>query len=64
MPKAVVSDVVNVKVTLRHSNNHTEIEEYARNAVIPLLKIFPGIISCQLFWIIRKMTLKKTSLPK
>ncbi len=48
MTKAVVSDVVNVKVTLRHSNNHTEIEEYARNAVIPLLKIFPGIISCHI----------------
>ena len=48
MPKAVVSDVVNVKVTLRHSNNHTEIEEYARNAVIPMLKIFPGITSCHI----------------
>ena len=48
MTKAVVSDVVNVKVTLRHSNNHTDIEEYARNAVIPLLKIFPGIISCHI----------------
>jgi putative sigma-54 modulation protein len=46
MTKVVVTDAVNVTVTLRHSNNHSEIEEYARNAVLALTKVFPGIISC------------------
>ncbi|NTW69216.1 MAG: ribosome-associated translation inhibitor RaiA [Chlorobiaceae bacterium] len=46
MTKVVANEPLNVKVTLRHSNNHTTIEEYARNAVEPLARIYPGIISC------------------
>jgi putative sigma-54 modulation protein len=46
MTKVVVNDAVNVTVTLRHSNNHSDIEEYARNAVLALTRVFPGIISC------------------
>ncbi len=64
MTKAVVSDVVNVKVTLRHSNNHTDIEEYARNAVIPLLKIFPGIISCHIILDHQKNDFEKNKLAE
>ena len=64
MPKAVVSDVVNVKVTLRHSNNHTEIEEYARNAVIPMLKIFPGITSCHIILDHQKNDFEKNKLAE
>ena len=46
MTKVVVNDAVNVTVTLRHSSNHSEIEAYARNAVLALIRVFPGIISC------------------
>ena len=46
MTKVVANDTVNVTVTLRHSSNHSTIEEYARNAVVALTRVFPGIISC------------------
>jgi putative sigma-54 modulation protein len=46
MTKTVVSDAVNIKITLRHSNNHSTIEDYARNAVQNLAKFFPGIMNC------------------
>jgi putative sigma-54 modulation protein len=46
MTKVVANELLNVKVTLRHSSNHSTIEEYARNAVLPLARIYPGIISC------------------
>ena len=46
MTKAVVNDAFNVKVTLRHSHSHTNIEEYARNAALVLTRVFPGLISC------------------
>ena len=48
MTKVVVNDAVNVTVTLRHSNNHTDIEEYARNAVLSLVNVYSGIISCHI----------------
>ncbi len=64
MTKAVVSDAVNVKVTLRHSNNHTDIEEYARNAVLELTKVFPGIISCHIILDHQKNDFEKNKLAE
>jgi len=46
MTQSVTSDVVTVKVTLRHSNNHGSIEGYARDTVSGLLKFYPGPLSC------------------
>ncbi|ACF45574.1 MAG: ribosome-associated translation inhibitor RaiA [Prosthecochloris sp.] len=46
MTKAVeVNEAVNVQVTLRHTHNHHEIEQYARDAVQSLDKLFSGIIN-------------------
>ncbi len=64
MTKAVVSDAVNVKVTLRHSNNHNDIEEYARNAVLSLVKIYPGIISCHIILDHQKNDFEKNKLAE
>ena len=61
MTKAVVSDAVNVKVTLRHSNNHNNIEEYARNAVLSLVKLYPGIIRCHSILDHQKNDFEKTT---
>ncbi len=46
MSKAAVNEPVKVQVTLRHTNNHRDIEDYAENAVQGLGKIFSGIINC------------------
>ncbi|NTU57621.1 MAG: ribosome-associated translation inhibitor RaiA [Chlorobiaceae bacterium] len=46
MTKSVMSDEVAVKVTLRHSNNHSTIEEYARAAVSGLTKFYPAPLNC------------------
>jgi putative sigma-54 modulation protein len=46
MTKTVTSDAVTVKVTLRHSNNHGSIEEYARDAATALSRFYPGTLSC------------------
>lgn len=46
MTQSVTSDAVTVKVTLRHSNNHGSIEEYARDAVSGLSKYYPGLLNC------------------
>ncbi|MEI6756724.1 MAG: ribosome-associated translation inhibitor RaiA [Chlorobium sp.] len=64
MPKVVVNDVPNVTVTLRHSNNHNDIEEYARNAVLPLARIFPGIISCHVILDHQKNDFEKNKLAE
>jgi putative sigma-54 modulation protein len=64
MTKAVVSDAVNVKVTLRHSSNHTDIEEYARNAVLALTRVFPGIISCHVILDHQKNDFEKNKLAE
>ncbi|MCW8796036.1 MAG: ribosome-associated translation inhibitor RaiA [Chlorobium sp.] len=45
MTKAEVSEAVNVQVTIRHTNNHRDIEQYARDAVQALGKIFSGIVN-------------------
>jgi putative sigma-54 modulation protein len=64
MTKVVVNDAVNVKVTLRHSNNHNDIEEYARNAVLALVKIFPNIISCHIILDHQKNDFEKNKLAE
>lgn len=46
MTKSVTSDAVAVKVTLRHSNNHSTIEDYARNAASGLIKYYPAPLNC------------------
>lgn len=48
MTKSVENDTVTVQITLRHSNNHSSIEDYARNAVQSLSKFYPGPISCHI----------------
>ncbi len=40
-----VNETVNVQVTLRHTNNHQDIEQYARDAVQALDKLFAGILN-------------------
>ncbi len=64
MPKVVVNDAVNVTVTLRHSNNHNDIEEYARNAVLALTRVFPGIISCHVIMDHQKNDFEKNKLAE
>jgi len=46
MTKSVTSDAVTVKVTLRHSNNHGSIEDYARDAASGLSRFYVGTLSC------------------
>lgn len=48
MKQVAVNESFNIKVTLRHSSNHNTIEEYAKEAVRPLVRVFPGIISCHI----------------
>jgi putative sigma-54 modulation protein len=46
MPNSVTNDAVAVKVTLRHSNNHSSIDVYAQDAANGLSKFYPGPMSC------------------
>ena len=64
MTKVVVNDAVNVTVTLRHSSNHSDIEEYARNAVLALTRVFPGIISCHVILDHQKNDFEKNKLAE
>ncbi len=64
MTKVVVNDAVNVTVTLRHSNNHNDIEAYARNAVLTLTRVFPGIISCHVILDHQKNDFEKNKLAE
>ena len=64
MTKVVANDAVNVKVTLRHSSNHNNIEEYARNAVLSLIRVFPGIISCHVILDHQKNDFEKNKLAE
>jgi putative sigma-54 modulation protein len=64
MTKVVADEPLNVKVTLRHSNNHNAIEEYARNAVLPLARVFPGIISCHVILDHQKNDFEKNKLAE
>lgn len=45
MTKVVAPEEIQVNVTLRHSHNHSNIEEYARESVLSLTKVFAGIIN-------------------
>jgi putative sigma-54 modulation protein len=64
MTKVVVNDAVNVTVTLRHSSNHSDIEEYARNAVLAFTRVFPGIISCHVILDHQKNDFEKNKLAE
>jgi putative sigma-54 modulation protein len=64
MTKVVVNDAVNVTVTLRHSNNHSDIEEYARNAVLALTRVYPGMISCHIILDHQKNDFEKNKLAE
>lgn len=64
MTKSVVTEGMNVQVTLRHSNNHSSIEEYARRAVLALGKVFPGIISCHIILDHQKNDVEKNKLAE
>ncbi len=46
MTKTEVNDALQVQVTLRHTNNHRDIEQYARETVQSLSRIYSGIINC------------------
>jgi len=48
MTKSVDTETMNVQVTLRHSSNHSSIEDYARDAVQALARVYPGILSCHI----------------
>jgi putative sigma-54 modulation protein len=45
MTNSAIGNAVTVKVTLRHSNNHSTIEEYARDAVSGLSRFYSGPIN-------------------
>ncbi len=64
MTKAVVNDAFNVKVTLRHSHSHTNIEEYARNAALVLTRVFPALISCHVILDHQKNDFEKNKLAE
>ncbi len=64
MTKVVVNDAFNVTVTLRHSSNHNNIEEYARNAVLILARVFPALISCHVILDHQKNDFEKNKLAE
>ncbi|NTV07100.1 MAG: ribosome-associated translation inhibitor RaiA [Chlorobium limicola] len=64
MTKSVDTETMSVQVTLRHSSNHTSIEEYARTAVQSLARVFPGIISCHIILDHQKNDVEKNKLAE
>ncbi|MBN1279747.1 MAG: HPF/RaiA family ribosome-associated protein [Chlorobium sp.] len=64
MNKSVVGETLNVQVTLRHSNNHSAIEDYARDAVQALLKVYPGILSCHIILDHQKNDVEKNKISE
>jgi putative sigma-54 modulation protein len=64
MTKVFVNDAFNVTVTLRHSGNHNGIEEYARNAVLILTRVFPALISCHVILDHQKNDFEKNKLAE
>ena len=64
MTKSVDIETMNVQVTLRHSNNHSSVEEYAREAVQSLPRVFPGIISCHIILDHQKNDVEKNKLAE
>ncbi|NTW83719.1 MAG: ribosome-associated translation inhibitor RaiA [Chlorobiaceae bacterium] len=64
MTKTTVKDQANIKITLRHSNNHNNIEEYARDAVQSLVKFFPNIMSCHVILDHQKNDFEKNKLAE
>ncbi len=64
MTKTEVKESVNVQVTLRHTNNHREIEQYARDAVQGLGKIFSGILNSHVILDHQKNDFEKNKLAE
>lgn len=64
MTKTVANETINVTVTLRHSHNHGTIEEYARDSVQTLGKIFSGIISSHVILDHQKNDIEKNKLTE
>lgn len=64
MTKAVANATPTITVTLRHSNNHSSIETYARDAVMDLVELFPDIISCHVIFDHQKNDHEKNKLAE
>lgn len=64
MAKAEVNEAVNVQVTLRHTNSHRDMEQYARDAVQALGRIFFGIVNCHVILDHQKNDFEKNKLAE
>ncbi len=64
MTKTEVNEAVNVQVTLRHTNNHRDIEVYARDAVQALGRIFSGIVNAHVILDHQKNDFEKNKLAE
>lgn len=64
MAKTAVNEAVNVQVTLRHTNNHRDIEQYARDAVQALDRSFSGIVNCHIILDHQKNDFEKNKLAE
>lgn len=64
MTKTEVNEAVNVQVTLRHTNNHRDIEQYARDAVQALGRIFSGIVNAHVILDHQKNDFEKNKLAE
>ncbi|HED30504.1 MAG TPA: ribosome-associated translation inhibitor RaiA [Prosthecochloris aestuarii] len=64
MTKTDVKEALNVQVTLRHTNNHHDIEQYARDAAESLDKLFSGIISIHVILDHQKNDFEKNKLAE
>ncbi len=64
MTKTEVNGAVNVQVTLRHTNNHRDIEQYARDAVQAFGKIFNGIVNSHVILDHQKNDFEKNKLAE
>ena len=64
MIKTEVNETVNVQVTLRHTNNHGDIEQYARDSVQALSRIFPGVVNCHVILDHQKNDFEKNKLAE
>ncbi|PWW81618.1 MULTISPECIES: ribosome hibernation-promoting factor, HPF/YfiA family [Prosthecochloris] len=64
MARTEVKEAVNIQVTLRHTNNHREIEQYARDAVQALDKVFSGIVNCHVVLDHQKNDFEKNKLAE
>ncbi len=64
MTNTDVKEAVKVQVTLRHTNNHRDVEQYAREAVRTLERIFSGIVNCHVILDHQKNDFEKNKLAE